>query len=503
MKKKILFILAMSLMLPLVSCGISPAEGGETESSSPPSPAVFSASTSEPTADETDKDSGVPVYYAAYQEIVAEYQKQYGIGSVQQTVNEFDRMTSLMGLCVIKLLDFDKDGTEELLLIWAEGDQQYHSYSYGIWTSPDGKSSEQICENRILDGLQSYGPYIELVDRTDGIFLGEDCEVADADEAHVYRKITVSGVSDALTLAYIPPFGQDERMLVNGQPVSDYDAYTQARENFLAGAEVTRIDLTSWSLQTQFTDPTFSGNGTTADEEENYFKAILHDTQDAAAALEGKERPEYYHYEWRAEDTYASFGKVVSTYLAGYGEPHILSSSRYDGGDEMPALGGLCVVRLLDLDQDGVEELVMAYPWKEPIGGGNHLAYQYSIWAIQNGGAVELRTNTLPSTAYEPTMALFIGPERSYLNFSYDINTEQAASIANVEFDSECHTYNGQSLIALGYSDIPQEAVTNSDTEWIYFSANSYRWSADMDWDKDSQRVLTKTQDTIYSLLGS
>lgn len=488
----------LTMLMLLASCGISPAEGGE--SSSPPPPAVSSVSTNEPTAGDAEKNSGIPAYYAAYQAIVADYQEQYGIGAVQQTVNAYDRMTSLMGLCIVKLLDFDKDGTEELLLIWAESDQQYHSYSYGIWTSPDARSAEKICENKILDGLQAYGPYIELVERADGTFLGEDYEADDADEAHIYRRITKSGVSDALTLAYIPPFGQEEQMLVNGQPVRDYDAYTQAREDFLIGAEVTRIDLTSWSLQIAFTDPTFSGNGTTADEEENYFRAILHDTQDVIAILAGKDKAEYYQYEWRPEDTYTSFGEVVSTYLAGYGEPHILPSSRYDGGDKMPALGGLCVVRLLDLDQDGIEELVMVYPWREPIGEGNHLAYQYSVWAIQDGEAVELLANTLPATAYEPTMALFIGPERSYVNFSYDTNTEQATSIANVEFESECHTYNGQSLMGARYEDIPQEAVTGSNAEWIYFSANSYRWAAGMDWDEDSQRVLSKTQEVINLL---
>ncbi len=160
-------------------------------------------------------------------------------------------------------------------------------------------------------------------------------------------------------------------------------------------------------------------------------------------------------------------------------------------------------MRLLDLDQDGTEELVLVFPWKEPNGEGNHLAYQYSIWTIQDGKAVEIRSNTLPSAAYEPSLALFVGPEQSYVNLTYDTNTEQVTSIANVEFASECHTYNGESVLAVSYQDIPEEAKKNEKTEWIYFTANSYRWAAGMDWDQDSQRVLNKTTETINQLRSS
>ncbi len=329
--------LAMALMLAGCGGGPSPAEAGEGQTSSP------SPSASAPVAETQelqDKPSGTPAYYAAYREIVADYQERYRIGTVQQTENEFDRMTSLMGLCIVRLLDFDKDGTEELLLIWAESDEQYHSYRYGIWTSPDGRTTKSVCEYPILDGIQGYGPFIELVERADGIYIGQDFDLADADSAHVYRKITANGASDALTLAYIPPFGQDEEMLVNGQTVSDYDAYLKAGEDFLAGAEVTRIDLTSWSVLEPFVDPVMSGDGSTADEEEHYFRAFLRDTQNVIAILEGKEQADKYRFEWREADTYTSYGEVVSTYLAGYGEPHIRPSSRYDDGDDMPALAG-------------------------------------------------------------------------------------------------------------------------------------------------------------------
>lgn len=480
------------MLLFLTSCGVSSAEGGETEPPPPHASAASSVAASEPAADKAGNDAGIPAYYAAYQEIAADYQERYGIGTVQQVVDRYDKLTSLMGVCIVRLLDLDKNGTEELLMIWAESDQQDRSYSYGIWTSLDGRTAEKICENRILDGVQAYGPYIELVERADGIYLGEDCMAPDGGECHVYRKATAGGISDALTLVHIPPYGQDEQTLVNGEPVN-YEAYTQARENFLGGAEATRIDLTSWSLLTYFTEE---------NQEERYFEAFIRDTQDVMANLAGKEKADSYRYEWRPKDSYSSFGEVISAYLAGFGEPCILPSSRYDGGDEMPALGGLCVARLLDMDQDGTEELVMVYPWKEPIGEGERLAYQYSIWAMQDGIAAELYANTLPATAYEPTMALFVGSERSYLNFSYDTNTEQAASLANVEFTSECHTFDGQSLIKLGYEDIPQEAVNNDKAEWIYFSANSYRW-AGMDWGEDSQRVLTRTWDTISLLSNS
>ena len=131
------------MLLLLTSCGITPAEGGETESPSPPSPAVSTVAANESTADETGNDTGISAYYAAYQEIVAGHQEQYGIGTAQQVVDRYDKLTSLMGVCIVRLLDFDQNGTEELLLVWAESDQQDHSFSYGIWTSLDGRTAEK------------------------------------------------------------------------------------------------------------------------------------------------------------------------------------------------------------------------------------------------------------------------------------------------------------------------------------------------------------------------
>lgn len=474
--KYIAGILVMLLLL--TGCGVSPAEGGETESPSP------SPSASAPADPDGPVPSDPPAYYAAYAEIVRDYQRQYGPERIQQIYSQPDMLNYLMGVCVVRLADFDLDGTPELLLAWPESETAFHSYRYAIWTSPDGQAAEKICENKILDGVQSYCPFFELARRADGVFLGEDISVQEVSDAHVYRGVSPSGLVDVLTLGYDPYGGDDGLYRVNGRSVGG-DDYNKARSDFLEGAEVERI---SFALA-DFEDSTPLVEAVRATQEALLLLGVEPNKTGRDIASPSPE-----------QTGYAPYLELVDQYLSDYGQPHILTSSRYDGGDEMPALGGLCVVRLLDMDQDGSEELVLVYPWKESIGEGKHLAYQYSIWAMQDGKAVELYANTLPATAYEPSMALFVGSERSYLNFSYDTNTEQATSIANVEFASECHTFDGESLIKLAYEDIPRDAVNNGEAERIYFSANSYRWAAGMDWDTDSQRVVSKTVDTINLL---
>lgn len=147
-----------------------------------------------------------------------------------------------MGVCVVRLIDFNLDGTLELLLAWPESEEAYHSYHYAIWTSPDGIVAEQVCENSILDGVQSYCPFIKLVSRTDGMFLREDVSTPEISESHVYCSVSPSGLNDVLTLGYDPYGGDDGLYMVNGESVNS-DTYIQAESDFLEGAEVEQISF--------------------------------------------------------------------------------------------------------------------------------------------------------------------------------------------------------------------------------------------------------------------
>lgn len=250
--RAVYLIAAVLALLLLASCGTSPAEAGETETSSSPS------SASDPASDIPQADSsGDPAYYSAYADIVQEYRQQYGTEHIQKISTPVEEMNYLMGLCVVRVVDFDLDGTLELLLAWPESQEEYHSYRYAIWTSPDGKTAEQICENQVFDGAMSYRPAIKLVERADGVFLGEDTTVANADEARVYRQVSATGLSDVLALAYTPPFGVEEQYLVNGEAVGA-DDYTKAETDFLEGATVTGLILSFPILRTPHHLPTRS-----------------------------------------------------------------------------------------------------------------------------------------------------------------------------------------------------------------------------------------------------
>ena len=481
MNKKIYLITAALTLLLLAGCGASPAE--TTGESEPPS---LSASTSTSADAAEPVQSDTPAYYTAYAEIVRDYQQQYGPERIQQIYSGPDMLNCLMGVCVVRLIDFDLDGTQELMLCWPESESADHSCRYAIWTSLDGQTAAKICENQILDGVQYYNPFIKLVSRADGVFLGEDVNTPDVSETHVDRGVSLSGLSDALTLGYDPYSGDDGQYLVNGQSVSG-DAYTKAESDFLEGAEVTRISF----VLADFEDSTPLVEAVRATQEALRLLGIEPNETGLDIIPFDPEQVGY-----------APYLEMIDQYLNDFGQPQVLSSSRYDGRDDMPALGGLCVVRTADLDGDGTDELILAYA-QSFAAEGSHISYGYSIWTLRDGVARELIRASIPGTAYEPGMMFYTGQTESYMAINYDTNTEQVTSIANVEYEVRCYGYDGEELVRKeSLAELPNE-VRSNETECIYFSANSYRWAYGMDWDTDSQQVLSKTLDTINLLRSS
>lgn len=479
MKKKICLMAAMLALLLLAGCSTSPAEAGEPESSSPP------PSTSAPADAAGPVQSDTPAYYAAYAEVVRSYQAQYGPECIQQISSGPDMLNHLMGVCVVRLIDFDQDGTLELMLAWPESNAVYHSYRYAIWTSLDGMAAEQICENQILDGVQYYNPFIKLVSRADGVFLGEDASSPYVSEAHVYRSISLSGLSNALILGF-EPYSEEEQYWVNEQSV-DSDAYVKAESDFLEGAEVTKI---SFALA-DYEDSAPLVEAIQATQEALLLLGIEPNETGLNIASPNPEKVGYTPYL-----------ELIDQYLSDYGQPQVLSSSWYDGRDDTPALGGLCVVRLSDLNGDGTEELILAYVQNLAMPGRN-IYYGFGIWTLRDGAAQELIRASIPYTAYEPCMMFYAGQPENYVAISYDTNTEQVTSIANVEYYVSCYGYGGEKLTRMeSLAELPDE-IRQNETERIYFSSYSYRWTYGMDWAADSQQVVSKTLEIINLLRNS
>lgn len=78
--------------------------------------------------------------YQEYMQLISKYESMYGVAKAYKEDEWFSYMT---GLCFIKLVDFDGDGQEELLLVrqsdvndsWGE----HREYIFEVWGYPDNK----------------------------------------------------------------------------------------------------------------------------------------------------------------------------------------------------------------------------------------------------------------------------------------------------------------------------------------------------------------------------
>lgn len=76
----------------------------------------------------------------AYYDLCMEYQEKYGKPGLEESFDE--NRVGLTGLCVAKLVDFNNDGNEELLLGYQDSNNRYSSNGYAceVWTWEDGKA---------------------------------------------------------------------------------------------------------------------------------------------------------------------------------------------------------------------------------------------------------------------------------------------------------------------------------------------------------------------------
>lgn len=276
-RKNLLALFFALLLLP--GCAAAP-DGSLNAAPLASSPAAAPA----PAAQSGDEPAA-PAYYASYAGVAADCEQLYGQAAVQQADFDGDRLTTLTGVCVARLVDFDQNGVEELLLIWAEGDSQCPSYSYGVWTSPDGQSAQLLREHQILDGIQSYAPFLELVEKTDGVYLGEDVDISDTNWGRAYLRLSSGQFSDALLLTHpLPPDGEAELAPAAARQ-ADLDGYNQAQADFLSGAEVERIRLTCLTLLLAPEDEGLYGPFYDPDSGDAYLTGLVTQTQDTIQML--------------------------------------------------------------------------------------------------------------------------------------------------------------------------------------------------------------------------
>ena len=127
--------------------------------------------TSIPATEATEMSAEPPrTNYEAFKELIIEYEEKHG--ELNYTYQQNSSWTDIRGLCFLKLVDFDKNGIEELVLIYedpTESNLRFLEYTFEIWECLEG-------ELRLLDSgkpliIYEEIPYILLTDYEDKTYL--------------------------------------------------------------------------------------------------------------------------------------------------------------------------------------------------------------------------------------------------------------------------------------------------------------------------------------------
>lgn len=164
--------------------------------------------------------------YKAYYDLCMKYQKKYGKPTIKyiETSDELQPSQGYMlGLCVVKLYDFDMDGNLELLLAYSDKEESgYVDYKYEIWIWQNDKLSNALPATRVnrdQDGCQ----WIETIKKNDEQYLYFD------QAANYIRLIGYKGNKFASKYTYemkYPEYGDNFTYFINEKKV-DQRTYVQ------------------------------------------------------------------------------------------------------------------------------------------------------------------------------------------------------------------------------------------------------------------------------------
>ena len=105
--------------------------------------------------DAAQTDDAGEIINAVYSELLREYENEYEplyfVGA--ETVEELPWFIRGRGVCYTRLIDFDKNGTDELVVAYGEGGADAYGYTMEVWSCDDG-----------LNNLYSGGVYYLGVD---------------------------------------------------------------------------------------------------------------------------------------------------------------------------------------------------------------------------------------------------------------------------------------------------------------------------------------------------
>lgn len=121
--------------------------------------------------EEEDESDPVMDMYQQYYDKLIELQNQYGLCEVvSEDIDDpfLEENCYLKGLCYAKLIDFDADGTEELILAYHTGqtsdDAFFQNYMIEIWACQETLIQKVYSDEPMKEGEGSIGIHLSLLD---------------------------------------------------------------------------------------------------------------------------------------------------------------------------------------------------------------------------------------------------------------------------------------------------------------------------------------------------
>ena len=284
--------------------------------------------------------------YRAYKSVIKKQLIQYGKGSIQDDF--FSENTyCLDGLGVVRLIDFDKDGQDELITIGYDENEDYGQHYCVTIFRFDGEKAVSVYSDKL--GLD-----IAPIDKY-------SCEGFNYyDHGDKLRVLTRSGYGVFYNLTWSEL--KDNKMAAVETISYEYNKSTGSTDYYIDENPVSEAEYRQRVDEMQSSTKDIQCSGSTV----KTLQSVLDETDRVLHQLG--------YSVTVSQQRNAAYRDKVEELIGKYGKP-ALKEGYY---------GGVAFVRLIDFDDDGNEELYCAYAEQ------NIYADQQEIWGFEDGKIISL-----------------------------------------------------------------------------------------------------------------
>ncbi len=145
----------------------------------------------------------------------------------------------LMGLAVVRLVDFDGDGQDELLVGYSDGTNQMYANKQAVYKLI-GSKAVSVYQGDV-NSRGGVGPYMQYIERSDGAYLAVDSKMQ-AYVSQSWAEIDENGASVIAKFEHGDM--EDSKYLINGSTVTEQE-YRKKMEQIEGSGTLVDIDLTA------------------------------------------------------------------------------------------------------------------------------------------------------------------------------------------------------------------------------------------------------------------